>query len=84
MNRGGIFAVNRGAFAVDRRALAMDCVGILRMHCRVARPVSVAHESAKIEPVVMRNFTPALAPLMQRDNIVKTLPSAVRQQMRFL
>ena len=82
-NRGSIFTVNSGAFAVDRRALAMDRVGILRMHGRLIRPVSVAHESAKFEPVVVRNFTPALAPLMQRDNIVKALPSGVRQQMRF-
>ena len=83
MNRGGILTVNSRAFAVDRRALAMDLVGILRMHARLIRPVSVAHESAKFEPVVVRNFTPPLAPLMQRDNIVKTLPSGVGQQMRF-
>ena len=46
--------------------------------------VRSAHEPAKIEPVVVRNFTPALPGLMQRDNVVETLPSGVRQQMRFL
>ena len=55
----------------------MNRLTILRMHRCLARPVSVAHEPAEVEPVIMRNFTPALPALMQRDNIVKTLASGV-------
>jgi hypothetical protein len=46
--------------------------------------VSIAHERAKVEAVIARNFTPALPVLMQRDNIVEALASGVRQQVRFL
>ena len=35
--------------------------------------MSVAHERPEVEPVVVRNFTPALAALVQRDNVVETL-----------
>ena len=54
-------------------ALSMHCSRVLRMHCRIVRPVSVAHEAPQLEIVVVRNFTPALTALMQRDNIIKTL-----------
>jgi hypothetical protein len=84
MNRGGIFTVNSRAFTVDRRALSMDRVGIVRMHGSLIRPIGVADEPPEVQPVVVRDFTPALAPLMQRDNVVETLASGVRQQMRFL
>jgi hypothetical protein len=65
-------------------ALAMNSLVVLSMHRRLARPVSVAHESAKIKPVIVRNFTPTLSVLMQRDNIIKALASSGRQQVRFL
>ena len=68
----------------NMRALAMRCPRVFRMHCRGARAVSVAHERPELEPVVVRNFTPALAALMQRHNIVKTLASGIGQQMRLL
>jgi hypothetical protein len=48
------------------------------------RPVSIAHHPAKVEPVIVRNFAPALPGSMERDNVVETLASGVRQQMRFL
>ena len=67
-----------------RPALAMHCSRVLRMHRRVARAVSLAHERPELEPVVVRNLTPALAALVQRDNIVKTLATGVGQQMRLL
>ena len=72
------------AFGNMRPALAVRCSRVLRMHRRVARAVSVAHERPELEPVVVRNFTPALAALMQRDNVVKTLACGVGQQMRLL
>ena len=66
----------RGVFAMDcHSALAMNSLRILRMHVCLARPMSVAHEPAKVEPVIMRNFAPAFPGLMQRDNMVKTLAS---------
>ena len=69
------------AFGNMRPALAMHCSRVLRIHRRVARAVSVAHEPPEVEPVVVRNFTPALAGLVQRDNILETLACSVRQQM---
>jgi hypothetical protein len=48
------------------------------------RTVCVAHESAKVEPVIVRNFTPALPGSVQRNHVMKTLTSGVREQMRFL
>ena len=71
-------------FGNMRAAHAMHCSGVLRTHCSVARAVSVAHERPELEPIVVRNFTPALAALMQRDNIVETLARGVGQQMRLL
>ena len=58
-------ATNRSsALAMDRRGvLAMNRLSVLRVHRCLARPVSVAHEPAEVEPVIMRNFTPALARL---------------------
>jgi hypothetical protein len=46
--------------------------------------VRIAHESAKVESVVVRNFTPALPGLVQRDDIIEALTGSVRQQVRFL
>src|SRR4051812_21467026 len=75
----------RGTLSMDRfGGLAVTHGGVLRMHRRVARAVSIAHERPEFEPVVVRNFTPALAALMQGDNIVKTLARGVGQQMRLL
>ena len=79
--RGRLRAV---AFGNMRPALAMHCSRVLHMHCRVARAVSVAHERPELKPVIVRNFTPALAALVQRNNIVKTLACGVSQQMRLL
>ena len=65
------------AFGNMRPALAMHCARVLRMHRRVARAVSIAHERPELEPVVVRNFTPALPALVQRDNVVKALACGV-------
>jgi hypothetical protein len=43
------------------------------MYCCVARAVSIAHERPEVEPVIARNFTPALPGLVLRDNVVETL-----------
>lgn len=68
---------------VSSPALTVCCLHVLRMRRRVARTVSVAYERPELEAVVVRNFTPALPGLMQRDNVVETLASSVRQKMRF-
>ena len=46
--------------------------------------MSVAHERPEVEPVIARNFAPALPGLMQRHNVVETLATGVRQKVRFL
>ncbi len=61
------------AFGNMRPALAVRCSRVLRMHRRIARAVSAAHERPEVEPVIARNFTPALPGLMLRDNVVETL-----------
>src|SRR5215472_14978998 len=82
--RRGALATNCGVPATACCALAMNRVEVLRVGSCLTGAVRIAHEPAEVEPVIMRNFTPALPPLMQRDNIVKTLASGVRQQVRFL
>jgi len=74
-----------GTLAVDRRgAFAMNRLGILCLRRRLAGSVSVAHELAKVQAVIVRNFSPALPGLMLSDNTVETLPTSVRQQVRVL
>ena len=65
-------------FGNMRSALAVYRSRIIRMRRRVARAVSITHKRPELEPVVPRNFTPALAGLMQRDDIVETLAGSVR------
>ena len=65
-------------------ALAMHRAGILRMRRRLAGPMSVAHEPAKVQAVIVRNFSPALPGLMLSDNTVETLPTSIGQQVRVL
>ena len=57
------------------------CLAVLGRH---VPPMEFLYVLLGDEPVVVRDFTPALAPLMQRDNVVETLASGVRQQIRFL
>ena len=82
----GTFATGCCSALVTNRcgALAMNRLNILRMHRCLARPMSVAHEPAQVEPVIMRNFTPAFSGLMLRNNIVEALASCVRQEVRVL
>jgi hypothetical protein len=65
-------------------APAAHCSRVLRVHCRVARAVSIAYELPEVEPIIVRYFSPALPTLVQRHNIVETLPSGVCKKMRFL
>ena len=96
--RAVAFGNMRSAPAMHRRALGTTCgtpamaccalamrrAGILRMRRRLAGPVSVAHEPAKVQAVIVRNFSPALPRLVQRDDVVEALPRGVGQQVRLL
>src|SRR5262249_20664708 len=86
MNCCGTLAMrSRCALAMNGGgALAMNTLSVLSMHGCLPLPLSVAREPAEFYPVILRNFTPPLPALMQRDNIVEALASCVRQQMRFL
>jgi len=64
-------------FGNMRSALAMRCSRVVSMRRRIARAMSVTHERPEVNPVVARDFTPALARLMQRDNIVEALAGSV-------
>ena len=65
-------------------ALAMHRAAILRMRRRLAGPMSVAHEPAKVQAVVVRNLSPASPGLMLSNNTVETLPASIGQQVRVL
>ncbi len=47
-NVRGALAMHRRALAMDRGAFAMHRLSILRVRCCVTRPVSSAHDPAKI------------------------------------
>ena len=53
-----------GAPAMACCALAMNFVEVPRVRGCLSGAVRIAHESAKVEPVVVRNFAPALPRLM--------------------
>lgn len=80
----GALAVDAGAFAMDAAALAMDGLSILRVQRGLAGPVRVAHDPAEVEPVIVRNFAPALPGLMHCYDIVEALAGFISQQMRSL
>ena len=67
-----------------RVALATNCSRVFCMHRRVARAVSVAHEFPEVKPVIVSYLTPALRGSAQRDNVIETPATGVREQMRFL
>jgi hypothetical protein len=77
-------ATDRRAPAMHGRALATNRSRVLRTHRRVGRTVRIAHEPAKVEPVIACNFTPALPRFMQCDDIVEALTGSIRQEVRFL
>ena len=77
-------ATNCGIPAMACCALAMNCVEVLRVRRCSTGTVRSADEPAKVEPVVVRNFTPALPGLMERDDIIEALTGSVRQKVRFL
>jgi hypothetical protein len=53
-------ATTCGVPAMACCALAMNFVEVLRVRGSLTGAVRIAHESAKVESVVVRNFTPAL------------------------
>ncbi len=74
-----------GALAMDA-VFAMNgfSVGVRTMRCRVAGPTGAAHDFAKVQSVVMRNFSPAFATLELTYYSVEALPRRVSQQVGFL
>ena len=64
-------------FANVRSAPAARCSRIFRVRCRVTRAVSSAHQVAKVEPIIVRYFSPALSALVQRDYIVENLSRGI-------
>ena len=65
-------------------ALAVDGLSVLGMRGCMGGAVRIADEPAEILAVIVCDFSPALARLMQRDDVVEALPSGIRQQVRFL
>ena len=61
------------SFGNVRSALAVHCLGVVRMRCRIARAMSIANEGPEVEAVIAGNFAPALSRPVRRNNVVKTL-----------
>jgi hypothetical protein len=78
------FAMATGVLAVDAAAFAMDGLSILRVQRCLARPMRVAHDPAKIQPIVVRNFTPAFPGLMHCYDVVEALAGCISQQVGIL
>ena len=78
-------ADSSGAFAMDA-AFAMSGfnMGVYAMRGRVAWTARAAHDLAQVEPVVVRNFTPAFATLELPDDGVEALARCIGQQVGFL
>jgi hypothetical protein len=72
------------ASPMNTAVLAMSSLSVPCMRCGRARTVRVAHKPAKVETVVVRNFSPALPRLVQRDDVLEVLPGGVSQQVRLL
>jgi hypothetical protein len=69
---------------MNAAALAVDGLRVPRMRRCLAGSVCVAYKPAEIQAVIVRNFSPALPRLVQRNNIVEALPSGISQQVRLL
>lgn len=83
--RSPVGAVNMtGAVTMNRTALALHRLGVLRVRRRPARPTRAADNAAKIEPVISRNFAPALSALMRRDDVVEARAGRIGEQIGFL
>ena len=65
-------------------ALAVDSLRVLRMRGRHAGTVRVAHDFAKVQPVIVRNFSPAFATLMLRYDVIEASARCVCEQMGLL
>ena len=57
-------ATTCGVPAMACCALAMNCVEVLRVRGCLTGAVRIAHEFAKVQSVVVRNFTPTFPRLM--------------------
>ena len=64
MHRRRALATTCGVPAMACCALAMNSVEVLRVRGCMTGAVRIAHESPKVESVVVRNFTPAVPRLM--------------------
>jgi len=69
-----------GALAMDA-ALAMVALSMQR---GLVRPVSVAHDPVKIEPVIVGNFPPAFPSLVHCYDVVEALARCISQQVCIL
>ena len=66
------------ALPMNAAVLAMCGLRILRMRRCLGGAVRVTHQSAKIQTVIVRNFSPALPRLVNCDDAVEALPGSVR------
>ena len=77
----------RMALANTSGALAMDtafAMNALSMQRGLVRPVRVAHDPAKVEPVVAGNSAPAFSRLVHRYDVVEALARCISQQVCIL
>lgn len=71
----------RVAPAMNAAAFAMNGLSILSVQRCLARPMRVAHDPAKIQPIVVRNFAPAFPGLMHCYDVVEALAGFISQHV---
>ena len=69
-----------GALAMDT-AFAMNALSMQR---GLVRPVRITHDSAEVEPVVVRNFTPTFPRLVHRYDVVEALARCISPSVHSL
>ena len=59
------------AYVTGTLAMNLLAVDVLRTRHGLARVTRVAHDLSKVKPVIVRNFAPAFATLMQCYDVIE-------------
>src|SRR5260370_40560933 len=79
-NMTGALAMN-SAFTMDATAFTVDTLSILRVQRCLVRPMGVAHNPAKVQPVIVRNLAPALASLVHCYDVIEGQTRSIGSQL---
>src|SRR5437870_4996734 len=77
-------AMATGALAMDALTMNVLTMGVLSVRGCPVRPARGTHDLAEVEPIVVRNLTPAFPGFMRCYNVVEALARCISQQVCFL